>query len=55
MVHLSLHTNDKSDDYGTVFYTEGNRREYVESCSALRAVQRQEERPKKRAQTLKSR
>lgn len=55
MVHLSLHSNDKNDDYDSVFYIEGYRREYVEYRSAFRAVQQQEERPKKRAQTLKSR
>lgn len=41
MVHL------RKNDYDSVFYTEGYRREYVKYCSALRAVQQQEERPKK--------
>ncbi len=31
MAQLSLYNNDKSDDYGTVFYTEGHRRGHVKS------------------------
>lgn len=55
MAHLSLHSKDKNYDYDSVFYTEGYRREYVEYCSALRAVHQQKERPKKERKTLKSR
>lgn len=38
--------SEKSDDYDSLFYTEGI---YVESWSVLRAEQQQEKRPKKGA------